>query len=347
MVCLVLGGLALVRLHELDSDVGADRADIRHPPLGDAASSGARNSSIVENKQAREQERDQGTGATRGDTSESETRALVERLRKAYSSGSVVSQFRIQSKLEQLWRIDRPSLKLLVGELHDDSSTESYRLFFAKKLRNSIKSTALVGAELSGGVEALQDILADSGESEVMRSQVAGVLAEIDQSPRTVESVAELLESSSDRAAASGVSALATAAGPDAMKRIATFAEQNVNFPDQRPEAVIGALAVLAAENAIDVVPLVGTLVRLTNTPKSLVGSATILGKVESSADALEAISAVYSSRTRFPEHADQIRRASKIALSRHEKFAALEGERLGGELNSALDLIRHSESVQ
>ncbi len=76
LVCLVLGGLGLAFLRESDSDSGVDRADVHHSPRGGTASSDTGDISIVEHKQASEQERAEGKGVPLDDTFGLETRVL-------------------------------------------------------------------------------------------------------------------------------------------------------------------------------------------------------------------------------------------------------------------------------
>lgn len=272
---------------------------------------------------------------------------LVSQLRSAYSTGTLVSRLRVQAKLEEFWTSSPPRLEMLVQQVEEGSLPEGYRVSFARKIRNLAKQNTYPPMEVASAIAGLQRVLADGNESEVLRSQVALVVAELDQEERTIRKIAELLGSSNEPVVESALASLESSTNPDALRHIYEFARENADEPRRNSFAMTAALSILAADESYEIAPLIRDVIRTTRSPAASIQAISLLAHVDPSTETLEALLEAFESRDRFPDQVTLVEGAAFTALERHGPFIEHERRSLDPELLSELDEILLRKVIQ
>jgi len=258
------------------------------------------------------------------DTATKEVQQLCDDLKKTYRPGGLPARIRIQGEISDRWEKTPPSTQGVIQQIEAADAPEEYRIYFAHTLRNYIKRARYTEQAGNEAVDRMLEIVGKKGESALVRSEVAMVVAEFDPTDKAVAAIAPLLDVDDDQAASRVVTALRKTGNPKAAEALLGFARKHEQLRGKKPLALLSALTALSGhpEKGKNVIPILKD--EAVNAPniQFFQGTMMILGRAQSSVETVEAIVAATESASRFTGKDQEIAEAmGKNSLRHHESL--------------------------
>ena len=243
---------------------------------------------------------------------------LLQALSASFDSGSLASCIRLQNDLSQYWQENAPTADQLTTLIADEDAPPAFRIYIAKVFRNDVKRRSFEETAISNAYQNIRGVIADDAGDPEFRADVANVLTTVDQSDETIQAVTPLL-SSSDTVATKAISALCHTTNPLAIDAVYTFATDNPDLANTKPNALAAALPALSTTDR-EIVPTISHVVTSTANFDLYRAAVQSLIRLPPSSAALAAISQAHAATPRFGTRQPVAEQLCRVAAEQHLK---------------------------
>lgn len=270
---------------------------------------------------------------------------IIAGLKDTYRPGGLPARIRIQAELDAVWATNPPTALLLTELIKDESAPTEFRLYFAKVAKNYIKSRAFDETALTAALSDVRAVLlGENNQPGIFRAELAVVLTAVDQSDKTINAVAPLLNTTNDDQALRAVSALASTTSTLAQDSLLQFVQQADAPLEQRPKALMAALAPLTSTHPNQIVPILAQVAQKTEDFKTYSAALFCLGRAPSSQAVLEAIASSFDSASRFTTNRARAQQLCRSAAQHHTRFAAENNSALPANLSTRFNRVLQTQ---